>query len=262
MTENPYARWLRVDNDLCLPVIDTAGLDAVFRQVQVRLYKTLGQGPKPSAYLDLEPILKHFNRYLLHYFCTRETAGPKRLSRAWEGIVPTVLHFWSNVVATALTRSATVLYEEDMALMAHRLTADQLDFIVMHELGHVALDHPRRLQAEGKPGRDVTTIRHEFEFAADALALGLMRSKLVKEVRDKTVRPKAADAEITPVDEITASLHDYQRGLGVHIYCSSTWISFSAPGSYCVTAWAGRLTSGRKWTHIREHALDSRGWNS
>jgi hypothetical protein len=95
-------------------------------------------------------------------------AGPKRLSRAWEGILPTVLHFWSDVVATALTRSPTILYEEEMAIEAHRLTADQLDFIVMHELSHVALDHPRRLRAESTPGRDVMTVRHEFEFAADA----------------------------------------------------------------------------------------------
>jgi len=38
----------------------------------------------------LEPILKHFNRYLLHYFSTEEIAGPNRLSRAWEGIGTTV----------------------------------------------------------------------------------------------------------------------------------------------------------------------------
>jgi hypothetical protein len=162
----------------------------------------------------LEPILKHFNRYLLHYFSTGEMAGPKRLSRAWEGIVPTVLHFWSNVVATAMTRSSTILFDEGMAVMAHRLTADQLGFIVMHELGHVALDHPRRLQAESKPGYDVTTVRHEFEFAADTFALGLMRSKLVNEVRNKGTVAKPAEAENNPVDEATASLHEYQQGLG------------------------------------------------
>jgi hypothetical protein len=53
----------------------------------------LENGPVIGMNYALEPILKHLNRYLLHYFCTREMAGPKRLSRAWEGIVPTVLHF-------------------------------------------------------------------------------------------------------------------------------------------------------------------------
>ena len=153
----------------------------------------LENGPVIGMNYALGPILKHLNRYLLHYFCTREMAGPKRLSRAWEGIVPTVLHFWSDLVATRLTRSSTILYDEVLGIMAHRLTTEQLDFVVMHELGHVTLDHPRRLKAESAPGRDVTTIRHD-EFAADAFALGLMD-----------------DARI---NHVTAALHDYQRGLG------------------------------------------------
>ena len=361
MSDNPYARWLSVDNDLCLPVINQAGLDAVLQEVALRSITVLGEGPHPWTYLDLEhlqiadygkfegvndeqqefisrlhaqepirpeemiflglrslfqfawpepkseddirfaaaydrvlnevlietsldrakrftapeallpywgrlaflrvmvelpadniarfglgrvactlaknakfnattfalesgpvismnyalePILKHINRYLLHYFGTREMAGPKRLSRAWEGIVPTVLHFWSNVVATRLTHSPTMLYEQEMAIMAHRLTADQLDFIVMHELGHVALDHPRRMKTEGASGHDVTSIRHEFEFAADAFALGLMRSKLIKKVRGRTETPKAADPENTPIGGVVASLRSYQSGLG------------------------------------------------
>jgi hypothetical protein len=372
MTDNAYANWLKIDNDLCLPVIDEVRLDAIFRQVAVKAYQQLGKGPIPSTVLDLEhfqvanygalegvsheqgqfiarlhtnepirpeemiflalrslfqftwpkpaseddirfaaaydyelnkilvetaldfakgftapeallpywgrlaflrvmvelptdniarfgldrvactlvkkakfnattfalenapvigmnyalePILKHFNRYLLHYFCTQEMAGPKRLIRAWEGILPTVLHFWSDVVATALTRSPTILYEQEMAILAHRLTADQLDFIVMHELGHVALDHPRRLRAENELGRDVTTVRHEFEFASDAFALGLLRSRLVKEVRDKTKLPRSANAQITSVDAVTASLHDYQRGLGA-AYLLFTYMDF------------------------------------
>jgi hypothetical protein len=361
MTENRYARWLGTDNDLCLPVINQAHLDAILLQVAVKVYHVLGLGPKPSTSLDLEhlqvadygafegvsyeqqqfiaslhtqepirpeemiflalrslfqfawpkpeseddirfaatydhvlnevlidttldlakqftapgallpywgrlaflnvmvqlpvdniarfgldrvactlvkkakfnattfalengpvigmnyalqPILKHFNRYLLHYFSTREMAGPKRLIRAWEGIVPTVLHFWSDVIASRLTQSPMMLYGEEMAITAHQLTAEQLEFIVMHELGHVALDHPRRLRMESTSGRDVTTVRHEFEFAADAFALGLMRSKLVKEVRNQTKLDQAADANITPIDEVTTSLHNYQRGLG------------------------------------------------
>ena len=171
----------------------------------------------------LDPILKNLNRYLLHYFCTREMAGPKRLIRAWEGIVPTVLHFWSDVAASRLTRGSTILYEEEMGVMAHRLTTEQLDFIVMHELGHVALDHPGRMKAASAPGRDVTTIRHELEFAADAFALGLMRSKLVKNVRGASSGPEeAGDARIK---HVTASLHTYQAGLGA-VYLLFTYMDF------------------------------------
>lgn len=157
-------------------------------------------------------------------------------------------------------RSSTVLFDEGMAVMAHRLTADQLDFIVTHELGHVVLDHPRRLRAESRPGCDVTTVRHEFEFAADAFALGLMRSKLVKEVLNKSTMPKAAEAGNNPLEEVTASLHEYQQGLGAAFCCSSIWISFSAPGNYCATSWAGTSTSDRRWTLI--HSSGTQGISS
>jgi Zn-dependent protease with chaperone function len=98
--------------------------------------------------------------------------------------------------------------------MAHRLTADQLDFIVMHELGHVALDHPVRLKAESGQGRAVTTLRHEFEFAADAFALGLMRSKLVNRVRGAADPANEVSAGDVRIDRVTTALHDYQSGLG------------------------------------------------
>jgi hypothetical protein len=172
----------------------------------------LENGPVIGVNYALEPILKHLNRYLLHFFCTREMAGPTRLARAWEGIVPTVLHFWSDVVANRLTRSSTVLYEESIGAMAHRLTAEQLDFIIMHELGHVALDHPRRLRAEHVAGHNATTARHEFEFAADAFGLGLLRSKLVRYTRYALEAPNQPDD--ARISRVTDSLHDYQSGLG------------------------------------------------
>jgi hypothetical protein len=313
MPENPYARWLKIDFDLCRPVLGRDGLNAILEQVIIRVHEAMALGPKPSTYLDLEqlqvadysafegvseeqrqfiaelhtrepirpeemiflalrslfqcgwpkptsnedirfaatydhvlnqvltdaaldlakqftaadallpywgrlaflrvmveipidnisrfgldrvactlvkkaklnattfalengsvigmnyalePILKHLNRYLIHYFSTDEMAGPNRLSRAWEGIAPTVLYFWSDVAVTKLTRSSTILFDEHMAIMAHHLTTDQVAFVVMHGLGHVALDHPRRLRAESKTGCDATTLRQEFEFAA------------------------------------------------------------------------------------------------
>lgn len=360
MPENPYARWLKTDFDLCRPVLGRDGLNAILEQVMVSVHEAMGLGPKHSTYLDLEqlqvadyrafegvseeqrqfiadlhtrepirpeemiflslrslfqfgwpeptsnddirfaaaydhvlnqvlidtalglakqfsavdallpywgrlaflrvmveipidniarfglgrvtctlvkkaklnattfafengsmigmnyalePILKHLNRYLIHYFSTDELAGPNRLNRAWEGIAPTVLYFWSDVAVAELTRSPTILFEEHMAIMAHRLTSDQVAFIVMHELGHIALDHPRRLRLESKTGCDATTLQHEFEFAADGFALGLMRSKLLENLRTQSANPSARDAENDSVDQVTASFREYQEGL-------------------------------------------------
>lgn len=56
MTENPYARWLRTDFDVCLPVIGTDGLTTIREQVAIRVYQMMGTGPDPSLYLDLEQL--------------------------------------------------------------------------------------------------------------------------------------------------------------------------------------------------------------
>jgi hypothetical protein len=95
----------------------------------------------------------------------------------------------------------------------HRFTNDQVDFIMMHELGHVALSHPQRLQKERDAGHDVTQLRHEFEFAADAFALGLMRSKLLKHVKAESESPQVGETD-SQTNRITESLHDYQGALG------------------------------------------------
>jgi hypothetical protein len=408
MTGDPYARWLKTDFDVCKPVIAGDALTAIREQVAIRVYQTMGTGPNPSLYLDLEqlqvvdysafegvseeqrefitrlhtrepiwpeemiffalrslfqfgwpkptsnddirfaaaydhvlnqvltdtaldlakrftaadallpywgrlaflrvmveipidnisrfgldrvactlvkkaklnattfalengsvigmnyalePILKHLNRYLIHYFSTDEIAGPNRLSRAWEGIAPTVLYFWSDVAVTELVRSSTILFDEHTAIMAHHLTTDQVAFIVMHELGHVALDHPERLQAERNKGCDVTSLRHEFEFAADGFALGLMRSRLVKEVLAKSTNPKAAEADNDPVAQITASLHEYQQGLGA-VYVLFVFMDFiQRAGELLRDRLASTSTSGRGWTRIPVPELGLSGWS-
>jgi hypothetical protein len=183
----------------------------------------LDSGPLIGVNYALEPILKHLNKYLLHYFGSQEMAGPKRLSRAWEGVLPIVLHFWSDVSAMQITRSTISLYDEHMANMVHRLTVDQADFIMMHELGHVAFDHPRRLKAENLAGHDATTLRHEFEFAADAFALGLMRSKMVANTRIATEAPdRAPDERMT---RVAGGLREYQGALGA-VYLLFVYMDF------------------------------------
>jgi hypothetical protein len=200
----------------------------------------LEDGPLIGVNYALEPIQKQLNKILLHYFSTKEMAGPKRLSRAWESILPIILHFWSDVEATRITRSTTTLYDEHTTALVHRLTVDQLDFIMMHELGHVALDHPRRLRAEKANGTNANTVRHEFEYAADGFALGLMRSKLVANTRIATEAPdRGADERVT---RVTTGLRDYQSSLG-GVYLLFVYMDFIQR--------AGELLQTRLGSHLR-----------
>lgn len=131
---------------------------------------TLGQSSLIGINWALEPILKNFNRFLLHYFHTQDSAGPSRISRAWRSIAPTVLFFWSDADVREIFSGSSLLFDIHVAKLGQSLTADQVDFIVNHELGHVASNHAIRLQVAMSQNADVCRMRHEFEFEADAFA--------------------------------------------------------------------------------------------
>lgn len=172
-------------------------------------------GPLIGLNYGLQPILKQLNRYVLHYHSTREMAGPKRLARAWEGMLPMVRYFWSNgVPVTELTRTTTTLYGKDTAVTAHELTTLQVDFVLMHELGHVALNHPCRLRDLSQAGVDTTPLRHEYEFAADAFAVGLLRSRLLRRLRPAHEAGTEPEATKAALDGILESHLDHQREMG------------------------------------------------
>lgn len=189
----------------------------------------------------LEPILKQLNAILLHFFGTRELAGQKRMARAWNALLPMVLHFWSDIAATNLMREPIILYEEQTGFLGHELTADQLDFILMHELGHVAFDHPRRLKAEIARAHDVAEVRHEFEFAADAFALGLIRSQLINRAK-AALQGEPRPAPGAAVDAVTGSLLGLQRRLG-SVFLLFTFMDFIQR--------AGELLRGRNDGRLR-----------
>ena len=132
----------------------------------------------------LEPILKNLNRMLLHFFHTQHMAGPRRLERAWSNIVPTVAYFWAlGAVAVNRLSLFTVCFDESMMMYAHAITASQVDFIIRHELGHLVLDHARRLRAVTSDTEAKNALRHEFEFSADTFAQGGLRSALYCRLR-------------------------------------------------------------------------------
>lgn len=132
----------------------------------------------------LEPILKNLNRMLLHFFHTQAMAGPRRLERAWASIVPIVAYFWARGAVSANRLSLlSVCFDESMMAYAHALTASQVDFIIRHELGHLVLDHARRLRTITSDTEAKKALRHEFEFSADAFAQGGLRSALYSRLR-------------------------------------------------------------------------------
>lgn len=159
----------------------------------------------------LEPILKGLNRMLLHFFHTDEMAGPRRLERAWASLVPVAAYFWGRVAIPASQLSQIhILFDAEMMQYSHAITASQVDFIIRHELGHLIMDHGRKLQSATQISY-AKELRHEFEFAADVFAQGSMRSTLYNRLRmslqwnkDPTSSP---DSKRKDLD----ALHDHQR---------------------------------------------------
>ena len=132
----------------------------------------------------LEPILKSLNRMLLHFFHTQSMAGPRRLERAWSSLAPIVAYFWtSQSVSVNRLTPIQPLFDESIAASAHAITANQVAFIIRHELGHLVLNHARRLRAAASDNEAKAALRHEFEFAADVFAQGSLRSSLYSRLR-------------------------------------------------------------------------------
>ncbi len=160
----------------------------------------------------LEPILKGLNRMLIHFFHTRELAGPMRLPRAWASLAPVVAYFWARapVAANCLT-PYHAMFNSEMMMTAHSLTASQVDCVVRHELGHLALDHGRRLR-DAPQGSDTKGLCDEFEHAADAFAQGSLRCGLYNRLRSSLQWQYSqsgsfsADAHSAGLD----ALHDHQ----------------------------------------------------
>jgi hypothetical protein len=163
----------------------------------------------------LEPILKGLNRMLLHFFHSHAISGPKRMHRAWNSLAPVVGYFWlpTPTSPNRLTPSHP-LFDPTCAQMAHSLTASQVDFIVRHEIGHLVLDHGRRLRAVTDPS-EAQTLRQEFEFSADAFAHGGHRSALYSRFRSE-LQWNASQGGVTETAEsvnakLLEALQDYQR---------------------------------------------------
>ncbi|MEN3795015.1 hypothetical protein ABDZ38_00665 [Aeromonas caviae] len=162
----------------------------------------------------LEPILKNLNRMLLHFYHTQDMSGPKRMERAWQGIMPIVAYFWTNgSVPTNKLTNHYVLFEQSMAEEAHSLTARQVDFIIRHELGHLVLGHANKLKSMNFTSEAKITLQHEFEFAADAFAHGNHRSALYNYLRLNLQWSEESTEHSESKKKCLHGLYEYQAGI-------------------------------------------------
>lgn len=208
----------------------------------------------------LEPILKSLNRMLLHFFHTQDMAGSRRLERAWASVVPTVAYFWARPAVAANRLSPFhVLFEEAMAWHAHALTASQVDFIIRHELGHLVLDHGRRLRAVSD-GAEAKGLRHEFEFAADAFAQGSLRSALYSRLRRElqwVQEPAdAADSDRKGLD----ALQDHQREVSGVRLLFTYMNAVDQIGQLLKRRLGDAIPSASRWIRIHPRANASLVW--
>ena len=190
----------------------------------------------------LEPILTCLNRYTYHFFHTREHAGPKRIERAWRGFLPIVLYFWGNLPAFQITSAGSSLFFDEAApQVAMSETLNQIDFILLHEIGHSVLDHPRTMREHIEENPASTALRHEFEHAADAFALGFLRSQAFNELR-YTMNPKKSPGQDGVPDDRTQPIYDYVQKVD-SVQLLFTYMSFIDR--------AGRMLKDRLGTKVK-----------
>ncbi|HEC2022606.1 TPA: hypothetical protein R1869_000335 [Klebsiella oxytoca] len=122
----------------------------------------------------LEPILDDFNTILIHFHSTEAMAGAKRYLRALTCLIPRALYFSTEI--SPLKFPPNPICFEDSPQLIHELTAEQIDFIMMHELSHHLFKHPQRKHEVLKNDDAIDKLK-EFELEADYLPAKMMLLK-------------------------------------------------------------------------------------
>lgn len=119
----------------------------------------------------LEPILDDFNTILVHFFSTKEMAGEKRYIRALSNLLPRALYF-STEISPLKFPCNPICFNNDGKNM-HNTTAEQIDFIMMHELSHHLYCHPQRKRDVLKSENANEKLK-AFELEADDLSVKMI----------------------------------------------------------------------------------------
>jgi len=176
--------YLRVMSKIPKEVIDRSNLKSVtcfpnkkksFNAFSIMLQNTSVVGFNYA----LEPILKILNRFLIHFYSTQHLSGGSRIARAWGEILPIVRYFNNDASASELM-SGCILISQNDATTVHRIVADQIDFIMMHELGHLFHGHPRKLSQIVGTENEVEK-RYALEIEADKFAHEIYKSWCYKD---------------------------------------------------------------------------------
>lgn len=114
----------------------------------------------------LEPILDDFNTILIHFHSTEAMAGEKRYFRALTCLIPRALYFSTEI--SPLKFPPNPICFEDSSQLIHKLSAEQIDFIMMHELSHHLFEHPQKKHEVLKSDDAIDKLK-DFELEADYL---------------------------------------------------------------------------------------------
>ena len=131
----------------------------------------------------LEPILKILNRFFFHFYSTQHLSGPIRIERAWCEILPVVRYFSGNS-STKELMSGCIIKGTENAIKIKNAVSDQIDFIMMHELGHIYHNHHRWFSKSDSSTNEVEK-RHHFEFEADEFSIEIFKSWLMESLESK-----------------------------------------------------------------------------
>jgi hypothetical protein len=205
--------YLRVMSKIPEEVIERSNLKSVAcfpnKRKSFNAFSTMLQNSSVVGFnYALEPILKILSRFLIHFYSTKHLSGSCRIARAWGEILPVVRYFNNDASASDLV-SGCILISQDDATTVHRLVADQIDFIMMHELGHLFHAHPRKLsQIVGF--EDELEKRHELEVEADKFAHEIYKSWCY-EVHDEPEKLKTSLNEYAALIEAVELLFIFMR---------------------------------------------------
>jgi hypothetical protein len=138
----------------------------------------------------LEPILKLLNRLFIHFYSSQHLAGKTRIERAWKELLPIVQYLNGTATAFELTPNSVLFSVED-AKLAQDISADQVDFIMLHELGHILYGHPFKLDELKRDGNEIEAM-YELELEADGFFHQVYNKWLLQE-GDKSLDSKLGE---------------------------------------------------------------------
>jgi hypothetical protein len=165
----------------------------------------------------VKPILDFVNATILSFWDTRFISGPKRSKRLWTELLPVVLYLMNKLENLShATLTAPLLFSKASLSSSRSMTASQIQFILLHELGHLRLDHIRKKNSGDPEFAD----QFAMEFEADLFAA----RSLITEISN----PVGATYLIGSAEELGQAEGKSSQGIsrGEAIHCLFLFLKF------------------------------------